>query len=209
MVELWRGLPLFVQLLLVFLAAMYLTMSIAAAWSRRTRNRVRERLDEVRRERGAAQHEPETVDVADQERRRAAREAERRARRLIEEELARRTGFMARVARKLRRADVRLRVSEFLTFQLVAAMVLPALLMLTTGSLLMALVGAAAGLWLPHAYLAYRYNRRMRQFHDQLPDALTLMANALKSGYSFLQAADVVGREMPPPIGPEFSQVVR
>ena len=35
------------------------------------------------------------------------------------------------------------------------------------------------------------------------------MANALKSGYSFLQAADVVGREMPAPIGPEFSQVVR
>jgi tight adherence protein B len=42
-----------------------------------------------------------------------------------------------------------------------------------------------------------------------LGDAIQLMANGLRAGYSLLQAMDAVGREMPPPISTEFNRVVR
>src|SRR5690606_2657069 len=107
-------------------------------------------LDEVRRERAGEQAAAELPAEEDEESRRLAREAERRARRLIEEELARRTGFAGRMARKLRRADVRLRVSELLAFQVAGATVLAGIMFAATGRPVLAMLGALAGLWLPH-----------------------------------------------------------
>src|SRR5581483_2181443 len=66
-----------------------------------------------------------------------------------------------------------------------------------------------AGYAAPALYVQRRRQARLRQFEDQLVDALTLIANALKSGYSFLQGIEAVAREMPPPLGAEFEQVVR
>jgi tight adherence protein B len=40
-------------------------------------------------------------------------------------------------------------------------------------------------------------------------DAINLLANGLRSGYSLLQAMDALAREMPPPIADEFRRVVR
>src|SRR4029079_16417973 len=46
-------------------------------------------------------------------------------------------------------------------------------------------------------------------FNKQLPDTITLIANALRAGYSFLQAIELVVREARPPISLEFSRVIR
>ena len=46
---------------------------------------------------------------------------------------------------------------------------------------------------------------RRRRFDDQLPDALTLLVSALRSGYSLARAAQLVAEEMPPPISEEFA----
>ena len=50
---------------------------------------------------------------------------------------------------------------------------------------------------------------RLQAFNDQLGDALNLMVNGLRSGYSVLQAMEAVSREMPPPIAGEFARVVQ
>ncbi|MCR5833964.1 MAG: type II secretion system F family protein [Selenomonadaceae bacterium] len=49
--------------------------------------------------------------------------------------------------------------------------------------------------------------RRRKAFTEQLGDCLTTVANALRAGYSFQQAMDVVAREMEPPISTEFERV--
>lgn len=49
--------------------------------------------------------------------------------------------------------------------------------------------------------------RRRKAFTEQLGDCLTTVANALRAGYSFQQAMDVVAREMEPPISSEFERV--
>ena len=46
-------------------------------------------------------------------------------------------------------------------------------------------------------------------FNKQLPDTITLIANALRAGSSFLQAIELVVRESRPPISVEFGRVIR
>lgn len=49
--------------------------------------------------------------------------------------------------------------------------------------------------------------RRQKLFTDQLGDCLTTVANALRAGYSFQQAMDVIAKEMEPPMSSEFERV--
>ena len=62
---------------------------------------------------------------------------------------------------------------------------------------------------LPRFWLARRKNGRLGAFNKQLPDTITLIANALRAGSSFLQAIELVVRESRPPISIEFARVIR
>jgi tight adherence protein B len=75
---------------------------------------------------------------------------------------------------------------------------------------LLVMAGAgAAGLALPHLLLHIRRRRRLTQFEQQLASALDAIANSLQVGLSLPQALEMISRDMPPPLGPEFGQVVR
>jgi tight adherence protein B len=54
-----------------------------------------------------------------------------------------------------------------------------------------------------------RKGQRLKAFDDQLGDTLNLMVNALRAGYSVLQAMEAVSKELPPPISVEFRRVVQ
>ena len=71
------------------------------------------------------------------------------------------------------------------------------------------LIGALLGAWLPRFWLSRRRASRLTAFNKQLPDTITLIANALRAGSSFLQAIEMVVREAQPPITTEFGRVVR
>ena len=77
------------------------------------------------------------------------------------------------------------------------------------GSKLMAVVGFLFGLRLPRMYINFAANRRMRAFDGQLGDTLNLWVNALRSGYSVLQAMETIATELPPPVSKEFERVVQ
>jgi tight adherence protein B len=77
------------------------------------------------------------------------------------------------------------------------------------GNPILTLGGLVLGFFLPRFYVKYRQAKRLRDFNSQLGDAINLLANGLRSGYSFLQAMDAVAGEMPPPISEEFQRVVR
>ena len=70
------------------------------------------------------------------------------------------------------------------------------------------LVGMLIGFMLPRFWLNRRKNGRLNAFNKQLPDTITLIANALR-GSSFLQAIELVVRESRPPISVEFGRVIR
>jgi tight adherence protein B len=60
---------------------------------------------------------------------------------------------------------------------------------------------------LPWLWLWNKRRVRLAKFASQLPDALELVARALRAGHSLAAGLHVVGEEMPAPIADEFSRV--
>src|SRR6476660_3549486 len=59
---------------------------------------------------------------------------------------------------------------------------------------------------LPLLWLLFRRKRRMKKFASQLPQALELIARALRAGHSLASGFSLVANEMSQPIGGEFSR---
>jgi tight adherence protein B len=74
--------------------------------------------------------------------------------------------------------------------------------------LLTAMGFSLAGLALPWLYIKRKRKRRFKEFERQLPEALDLMARALRAGHAFSVGMKMIGDEFPDPIGPEFSRTV-
>ena len=117
-------------------------------------------------------------------------------------------GFGNRLAQRLRRADLRLQTAEFM--MLVAGLGAASLgLGWLAGRLLAGMLVAMVAMCAPFVFLNLRIAKRRRALEGQLADVLVLISNALRAGHSFLQAMDVVAREMPPPIKKEFEILMR
>jgi tight adherence protein B len=65
-------------------------------------------------------------------------------------------------------------------------------------------VGAVMGFGLPFLVLNIKRGRRMRTFEEQFPEALDLIARALKAGHAFATGLKMAADELPDPVGPEF-----
>ena len=73
------------------------------------------------------------------------------------------------------------------------------------GALLLGAVLAA----LPLLLLRWQRSRRMKAFNRQLPDAIDLMARALRAGHSVAAALEIIGEESAEPVRSEFREVYR
>ncbi len=65
-------------------------------------------------------------------------------------------------------------------------------------------VGSLLGLALPFVVLNYKRGKRLRVFEEAFPEALDLIARALKAGHAFATGLKMVADEMEEPVGPEF-----
>ncbi len=126
------------------------------------------------------------------------------------------SSFGAGVAALLARANFRMTVGEFVVLRIASAagtaligFVLGRGLSNPVIGLLVALFASAIGWMLPHWYMGYRAKQRTNAFVNQLGDAIILMANSLRAGYSLMQTMELVSRESLPPMNEEFTRVVR
>ncbi len=122
----------------------------------------------------------------------------------------------ASMARELARADLQLRPSEYLAIRVAAVVGAPLVVFLLGRTVVPSLdnpiallVAGVLGWWVPRFYVNRRKNKRLQAFNDHLADTITLVANALRAGASFLQAIELVVRETQPPISTEFNRVIR
>ena len=120
-----------------------------------------------------------------------------------------------RLATDLARADLKMRPAEFLIFWAITpigfvffAFILGLVLPGFRNPVVLVVV-FLLGLWAPRLYLKRRQAKRLRTFNEQLPGTITLLANSLRAGSSFLQGIELVTREARPPISEEFERVVR
>jgi tight adherence protein B len=126
-----------------------------------------------------------------------------------------RQDLATRLSTDLARADLKMRPAEFLLawaatpFALVAIAYVAGFIFPGFQNVVALIVIFLLGIYLPRFYLKYRQGRRLKQFGVQLPDTITLLANSLRAGSSFLQGIELVTREARPPISEEFERVVR
>ena len=70
----------------------------------------------------------------------------------------------------------------------------------------MGAVLAAVGALAPVMVLKVMQGKRYKKFEEQLPEAIDMLVNAMKAGYSLQAAMKFIGDELPQPLGPEFTR---
>ena len=68
-------------------------------------------------------------------------------------------------------------------------------------------LGLVAGIGLPHFYVGLLARRRIQKFLLLFPDAIELLVRGLRSGLPVSETLQVVGGEIPDPVGVEFRGV--
>jgi len=121
-----------------------------------------------------------------------------------------RSSWGDRIAKELARADLKLKPGEYIAVMVIASFGVGLIAFFIGGKvILVAILGAIIGPFLPRMYVKREQSKRLLRFDSQLPDMLNLMVNGLRAGYSNLQAMEAVSRELPPPICDEFRRVVQ
>ncbi len=116
-------------------------------------------------------------------------------------------GFAENIATQLARADLKLTPGEFLTISGLLAVILAAVAYILNRPVFIP-VGLIGGFFIPRIYVGSLQSKRLKLFNGQLADALNLMVNSLRAGYSTVQAMEVISKEMPQPIAGEFGRAV-
>lgn len=109
---------------------------------------------------------------------------------------------------KMQQADWPLLGSEFEVMLGIFGGLCAAITLAATLEISFALLAFVGGLLAGLLFLNIYIKRRQKAFTTQLGDMLTMVANALRAGFSFMQAFELIAREMDAPIGREVQQVV-
>ncbi|MGD0766308.1 MAG: type II secretion system F family protein [Dehalococcoidia bacterium] len=116
------------------------------------------------------------------------------------------------VAGDLERANLGLRVGEYLTLRITVALLLFAVVMYASGrgtvGMLAGIAAGVVGFFLPRMYVKRRISSRLFKFDEQLVEALTLVANCLRSGFGFLQSMDLAAEQLKDPLSVEFKRTI-
>jgi tight adherence protein B len=112
------------------------------------------------------------------------------------------------VDRMLAQADIRAPLGVFVLSSLVLAVFGAVFVQLLTRNTILAGIASAALAALPFWWIRLKRKGRMAHFEKQLPEALDLVARALKAGHTFNSGMAMVGQEFDDPIRMEFGKTL-
>ncbi|WP_413899968.1 type II secretion system F family protein [Rhodoferax sp.] len=98
---------------------------------------------------------------------------------------------------------------RIMAINVLALILLPILAWMLTGNVIMVGICVVVAFMAPRYVLRYIAERRLRQFEQQLPDALLMITGALRAGASLPVALDSVASEGKEPISQEFELMLR
>lgn len=106
-------------------------------------------------------------------------------------------------------SGVNLRVDEFIKIWMAVAVALPTISIVFSRGIIPTIILFVIGLVSPLAYLKVKVQKRVHLFNDQLAEALMIISNSLKAGFTFEQAITSIANDLPDPIGHEFKNILR
>lgn len=115
--------------------------------------------------------------------------------------------YKIKVQKELLKAHILLKGEEFITLGIISSIICLLVFSLIFRNFFAGLPFLILGWILPSMVVKNIKRKRVRELNLQLADAIVLISNSLKAGYSFFQAIEMVSKEMPAPISEEFSKV--
>ena len=112
---------------------------------------------------------------------------------------------------QLERADVSLQPGEFIALKIGLALVsfiAPVFVIPGVTAWIAGGVAAVVAYNLPRFYLNHKLKARVDKLNAQLPEALSIISNALKAGFGLLQALDNAADQLSHPISTEFERTI-
>jgi tight adherence protein B len=119
------------------------------------------------------------------------------------------SSYLKKKKKKLMQAAILMKPEEFLGVSLISASALAFLFYLYTRSIAIVVVLLPVGFMLPDIIVGFKKSQRMAKINSQLPEALNIISNGLRAGFSFTQAMAIVTNEVTGPISEEFNKVLR
>jgi tight adherence protein B len=119
------------------------------------------------------------------------------------------TGYTKRIELQLQKGDVPLHGYEFIFLVILTTMGGAFTFFLINHNLVSMVAAGLLGFIGPVFFLKIRQQKKLHKFNNQIGDTLVLISNSLKAGYGFMQALDMVSKELPPPIRTEFGRVLQ
>lgn len=109
----------------------------------------------------------------------------------------------------LAQAGLRITLQQFWAMSAVCGLLLGLLVLLTGSGLIVSLVAAGVGTFgIPRWILTQMRKRRQNAFLNEFANAIDVMVRSLKAGLPINDALMIIANESPPPIGPEFLEIV-
>src|SRR6266852_2230771 len=108
------------------------------------------------------------------------------------------------LARLIRQSGQTWQVSSFLLLSLVVTVIVASLASLAIPSIALSVLFGIASGSLPYVFLVIARERRFRKCDAQVPEAVDLMARALRAGHAVPAVIEMVGREIAEPLAGEF-----
>jgi len=106
-------------------------------------------------------------------------------------------------------SGVTLTLGELLISRITLAIIGMSIAYLYDVSFLLIVTCGVLGFYLPILYVKQKRKKRLQMVTSQLGEALGTMANALRAGFSFMQAMKMVAEEIDEPLGPELLKALQ
>ena len=113
--------------------------------------------------------------------------------------------LMQRIDLLLERANIDMTPGLFLLCSIGAGGVTFVLCSLLGQPIAVVMIFSLVALVCPYGYVQYVIWKRLRKFLEQFPDGLDMISQSLQAGLGLTQAMVFVAKEMPDPLGTEFS----
>lgn len=111
-----------------------------------------------------------------------------------------------RMENELTKADIPLRGEEYMVLVVLSGLICSLFFLMLTLNMAFAFIAGFCALVIPFMLVRITRQKRLAKFNSQIGDALVIMSNSLRAGFSFLQAMDMVRKELPDPISKEFGR---
>lgn len=117
--------------------------------------------------------------------------------------------YFNKTKKKLIQASILMKPEEFIGASLISSILIGSLFYLVLKSIIAGLIFFIVGFIIPDLILRVKKTKRMAKINSDLPEALNIISNGLRAGFSFTQAINVVTNEMEGPIVEEFNKMLK